>query len=308
MSGMNKRAAIKRLKNLVFTSKSDLTAFRAAIEKEFYSPELPNQVECRSLTIHGISCDMLIPQVSSTRRMILYVHGGSFMGGSKKAWRGFCSSLANESSSRVLVPEFRLAPEFAFPAAIEDILAAFKRMCDHHVDVFIAADGSGASIALAAALSIPQPLRKYFKGVLLFSPWLDLSSTAAFYKTKIKDPLFNQNALHFCAAYYTYSGNLENPLVSPLKADSSRFKGFPPVYIQTGSEELMLPSMQELDKKLKECGVDCRLEVYDGLFHFFQFIHEQVPQAHLAVEAAGKFIKNIEDTTDTQLEEDDLWN
>lgn len=307
MASLNKRAAIKKLRNLVFTPKSDLSQFRESIEKQYTNLILPNMVDCRPVTVHGIPSDMLIPQVSSNRRMILYVHGGSFMGGSRVSWRNFCASLANEAASRVLVPDFRLSPEYAFPAAVEDISAVYKRMCDHHVDVFFAGDGSGASIALGAALSIPKSLSHYFKGVLLFSPWVDLSNDSAMYKVKTHDPLFTAEYMRYCAAYYTFSSNFENPMVSPLKADLELFKGFPPVYIQMGSDEIIKPSVRAFYKKMIEAGVNCRLDIRDGLFHFFQFVHDEVPEAHKAVEEAGIFIKTIENSSD-YYEEDDLWN
>lgn len=308
MLAINRRAAIKKLKQLAFTQKKNLSQFRENIEKQFSLPVLPNHVDCRSVTVRGIASDMLIPQVSSNRRMILYVHGGSFMGGSRFSWRNFCASLANESSSRVLVPEFRLAPEYAFPASVEDVLAVYKRMCDHHVDVFLAGDGSGGAIALAAALSIPAHLRHYFKGMLLFSPWVDLANSSAMYREKTIDPIYTQDNLRFCGLYYTYSGNLENPLVSPLRADLSLYRNFPPMYIQAGSEELIVPCLREFEDKLKKASVDCRLQVYDGLFHFFQFIHDEVPQAHLAVEEAGLFVKNLESNSTSLYDEDDLWS
>lgn len=308
MSAKGKRAAIKKLKYLVFTSRTDLTKFRKRIEEKFARGVLPNYVDCHSVTVHGVASDMLIPQISSNRRMVLYVHGGSFMGGSKASWRNFCASLANESSSRVLIPDFRLAPEYAFPAAIEDILAVYKRMCDHHVDIIFAADGSGATIALAAALSLPKELRRYFKGMMLFSPWLDLSNDSLAYSVKTKDPLYSQDILRFCGTYYTYEANLKNPLVSPLKADDTHFENFPPVYIQTGANELMVPCMKKFKEKLNGVGVECRLDIFDDLFHFFQFDHEDVPQTHLAVEEAGKFIANLENSLDRGLEEDDLWS
>ena len=310
MAVLNKRAAVKKLRNLVFSQKSDLTAIRAKIEKQFTKLVLPNQVDCRNTTVHGLTCDMLIPQVSSNKRMILYIHGGSFMGGSRLSWRNFCASLANETSSRVLVPEFRLAPEYAFPAALEDITAVYKRMCDHQVDIFIAGDGSGGAIALAAALSLPKQLRHFFKGMILFSPWVDLSFTSGNFSEKSIDPINNVDSLRYCGAYYTYSANLDNPLVSPLQAASTHFSDFPPVFIQAGSTEVILPGIKKLADKMQEAGVDCTLKIWDGLFHFFQFVDEYVPQAHLSIGEVGQFVKNIKNQEDT-MEFDgvgDLWS
>lgn len=308
MAVLKKRAALKKLRNLVFTQRTDLPVFRSKIEKEFSVAILPNHVECRLSTVRGVPSDMLIPQVSSNRRMILYVHGGTFMGGSRTSWRNFCSSLANESSSRVLLPDYRLAPEHAFPAGLEDIVSVYKRMCDHNVDVFLAGDGSGAGIAIAAALSIPKDLRQFFKGMLLFSPWVDYTKESLMYKVKTPDPLFSADGMRFASAYYTYSSNFSNPLVSPLKAPTEDFIGFPPVYIQMGANEMVLPCVKQFSKKLHDAGVDCTLKIYDGLFHFFQFVHDEIGQSHLALEEAGKFVKTVERFTAEPLTEGDLWS
>lgn len=307
MAVFNKRAAIKKLKKLVFTPKTDLAHFRDNIEKEFANPILPHLVTCKPVTVHGIPSDMLIPQVSSNKRMILYIHGGSYMGGSRVSWRNFCASFADESASRLLLPDYRLAPGFAFPAGIEDVIATYKRMCNHHVDVFLAGDGSGAQIALAAALSIPKNLKSFLKGIVLFSPWVDVSKDSLMYSAKIKDPLFNAEIMRYCSAYYTFSSNFENPLVSPLKADTKLFEDFPPVYIQMGSEEMTRPCVRKLATKLTEAGVNCKLDIEEGMFHFYQFVDKEIPIAHLAVAKAGEFIKNIKTNNESQ-EEEEEWN
>ena len=114
----NRRAAIKRLKNLVFTPKSEIEQFRENIEKEFSSVFLPNRVEHTEKTINGVVCDVLTPEVYASDRVMVYIHGGSFIGGSRKSWRVFCASLAHASSTQIIVPEIRLAPQHPFPAAL----------------------------------------------------------------------------------------------------------------------------------------------------------------------------------------------
>ena len=125
-SSDNYKKGIKKLKLLVFNSKSDVANFRSKIEDAFYSPFLPNHVECTEKNYGAIKCDVLSPEIYSSRRVVFYVHGGCFVGGSRRSYREFCSLLANKVYSRVVVPEYRLAPTHAFPCANEDIQAAFK--------------------------------------------------------------------------------------------------------------------------------------------------------------------------------------
>ena len=124
---------------------------------------------------------------------MIYVHGGSFVGGSRSAYRSFCASIANATSCRVVVPEFRLAPAYTFPNGIEDLQAVFRsvfteeqiaRSLDssnpkkpEQPEILIAADGSGASLAMALILNLRERYRECISRVILFSPWLNLTSS-----------------------------------------------------------------------------------------------------------------------------------
>ena len=96
------RAAVKKIRLLSFTSGDKVDNFREKIESAFGSVFLPNHVECNEREFGGVMCDMLIPEVYSSKRIMLYVHGGSFVGGSRDSWRNFCASLANVAFPRVL--------------------------------------------------------------------------------------------------------------------------------------------------------------------------------------------------------------
>ena len=161
----DRRAALKRLKLLVYAPKLNVDSFRSRMEEGFACPVLPNHVDCADYNYGGVSCDVLSPEIYSSRRIIIYIHGGSFIAGSRASWRGFCARLAAKSFSRVVVPEFRLAPAHPYPAALEDVQAVFRTVYTElqvacsldasaekaaaHPEIVIAADGSGASIALS---------------------------------------------------------------------------------------------------------------------------------------------------------------
>ena len=128
MANNNRKQAVKKLKLLSYNSKIDINLFRKKIEDEFKTVFLPNKTERTERTFGGITCDFLSPEIYSSRRILLYIHGGCFTGGSRAAYRNFASMLANKAYSRVVVPEYRLSPAHPFPAATEDVQAAFRAL------------------------------------------------------------------------------------------------------------------------------------------------------------------------------------
>ncbi len=289
----NRSGAIKLLKKLVFTPKSEIESFRKTIEEAFYEPFLPQGVECTEESINGIQCDVLEPQVFASDRVMLYIHGGSFIGGSRKAWRGFVASIANASSTRVILPEIRLAPQFPFPAALEDVKRVIKFLYTESPDIIIAADGSGASIALALALSLKGSARQKIKEIVLMSPWLDFSDEAPIYHDKkLKDEILSPDAMRRTGNMYTYASNMTNPLVSPQYIQPSMLEEFPPVYIQMGEKEIIINEVRHFAAILKAGHVKYTLDIWPDMMHMFQMAHEYLDESHRAIDTIGLHIKN----------------
>ncbi len=289
----NRSGAIKLLKKLVFTPKSEIESFRKTIEEAFYEPFLPQGVECTEESINGIQCDVLEPQVFASDRVMIYIHGGSFIGGSRKAWRGFVASIANASSTRVILPEIRLAPQFPFPAALEDVKRVIKSLYPESPEIIIAADGSGASIALALALSLKGSARQKIREIVLLSPWLDFSEDAPIYHDKkLKDEIITPDAMKRTGNMYTYASNMTNPLVSPQYIQPSMLEDFPPVFIQMGEKEIIINEVRRFTAILKAGHVKYTLDVWPNMMHMFQMAHEFLDESHLAIDVIGKHIKD----------------
>ena len=303
----NRKAAIKKLKKLVLNPKIEISDFRDNIEKEFSTPILPNRVTCTERTCGEIKCDILVPEIYSTKRLILYIHGGSFVGGSRASWRGFCASLANITSSKTAVPEFRLAPSHAFPAAVEDIQSCFRTLYTEEQialsleistenkiaepEIILAADGSGAILALALLENLREKYRKSVKQVILFSPWLNLSlNSPTLQSKKNSDEVLNADEIRRSSELYTYASNFENPFVSPMLISDEALKDFPPFFIQMGEKEMLLGDAQAFQKKLQANGIECKLDVWKNMMFMFQMADEELPEAHLAMERIGKLI------------------
>lgn len=289
----NRKAAIKRLKNLVFTQKSEIKKFRKNIDEEFSTLFLPNRVELEEATYNGVVCDVLVPDVVASNRVIVYVHGGSFIGGSRKAWRGFCASLAHASSCKVILPEIRLAPEYPFPAALDDMKLVIKALYTEDPNIILAGDASGASIALSVVLSLKEVARNKICGLLLFSPWLDFSDEAPIYhQKKLHDELLNPDSMRRTGNMYTYSSNLSNPHVSPQFMQPSMLEGFPHIYIQMGEKEIIINETKSFCMLLRSAHIPYTLDVWQDMMHMFQFADEFLEESHLAIDKVGKFIRD----------------
>ena len=308
MENLNDRkAAIKKLKLLTYNSKSNLDSFRQKMEEAFTSVFLPNGVERSEYKYGNIDCDILSPEMYSSNRVMIYIHGGCFSGGSRKTYRSFCSSLATKCYCRVVIPEFRLSPAYPCPAAIEDIQAVFRSLFTEEQiqaslntekgttpklpEIIIAADGSGASIACALLYNLRERYRSCISHVVFFSPWLDLSPTSKIMSArKISDDVLSLDTFKKSVSDYTYSENTMISSVSPLLAEDEQLKGFPPVFIQMGSKEVLLEDAKEFIARLRENGNTCELDIWKDMMFMFQMADEYLHESHLALDKVGKIV------------------
>ncbi|MBQ8013261.1 MAG: alpha/beta hydrolase fold domain-containing protein [Treponema sp.] len=303
----DRRAAIKKLKNFYLSPKLDINDFRARINEAFSSVFLPNNVECEEKVYRGTKCDILSPEIFSSNRVLLYVHGGSFVAGSRASYRSFVAALANATASKAYLPDFRLAPAHPFPAGLEDVQIVFQSLyvetetalsfsdqdgaAGKKPEIIIVADSSGASIALALLFGLSPEYKKTIRQVVLLSPWLDFSEDSdIFTGKKVSDEIFTADSVRLASENYTHSENWRNPLVSPLKADRSMLLDFPPVFIQMGEKELYHHDAQLFQSMLRNIGRKCELDIWKNMPPLFQLADENLCEAHLAVEKIGRLI------------------
>ena len=303
----DRKSAIKKLRLLTYNSKSNLDLFRQKMEEAYSTVFLPNKVELSEYKYGNIDCDILSPEMYSSNRVMIYVHGGCFSGGSRKTYRAFCSSLATKCYCRVVIPEFRLSPAYPCPAAIEDIQAVFRSLFTEEQiqaslntekgttpkmpEIIIAADGSGATIACALLYNLRERYKTCISHVVLFSPWLDLSPSSKIMSSKkISDDVLTLDVFKKSVTDYTYTENTKISSVSPLLADDEQLKGFPPTLIQMGSKEILLDDAKEFAARLKENGNKCELDIWKGMMFMFQMADEYLHESHLALDKVGKVV------------------
>ena len=256
--------------------------------------EVSKNITVEMINMEGIQAEWLIPFSSSARseKVILYLHGGGYVTGSIEDHRMMCGLLANATETKVLIPEYRLAPEHPFPAALDDALKVYQWLLDQgysSANMIIAGDSAGGGLSIATVLALKEKSGSLPAAVVCLSPWTDLALTGQSHATKAKaEAILNKDVLHEWALCYTDESNLTNPLVSPIHGD---FHGFPPLLIQVGSEEILLDDSILLAKKAKSAGVDVTLKIWDGMWHVWQALGDLIPENKKTFEEIGQFVQ-----------------
>ena len=225
-------------------------------------------------------------------RVILYCHGGGYSTGSAVYARTITSRLAEGTSMDVFCFNYRLAPEHPWPAALEDGLKAWDRLMFLGYgakNVIVAGDSAGGNLALCLTLKLKEEGRILPGGLVLLSPWTDLTASGKSYQSReAVDPILNREYLERMTDNYAAGQDLKDPYISPLFGDPA---GFPPVYIQLGDNEMLLSDSTSLYKKLRKAGVSAGIDVYKGMWHVFQM--SPFKTAWEAMEKIAEFIYGI---------------
>jgi acetyl esterase/lipase len=226
-------------------------------------------------------------------KIILQLHGGGYVGAMRNAYRMF-AGLYNEVSQgmSVLTPDYRVAPEDPFPAALKDAYVAYNYLLDQgwfSEQIILAGDSAGGGLAMALCHYLKDRGRQLPCGIVAMSPWTDLTASGESYDTNYaKDPLFGKtrDSLIYNRDYVGEHDPMD-AYISPLFGD---FREFPPMLIQVGSYEMLLSDSVSVAAKAREQGVKVRLSVYDGMFHIFQMAAKMLPESKKAWVEIGKFI------------------
>lgn len=293
-SEAERKKAIKAFKKAIPSSKVPIRAARKSYDELFADPFLPNNADVKEIEAGQVACDVISTDFALEDFTILYAHGGGFVAGSRRAYRNFCASLAHESACRLVLPEYRLAPERPYPAALEDIYTAYawilKKMAKPS-SVILSGDGAGGNLALSLIHFLKTKRYPLPAALLLFSPWVDLSANERKKDKKNPDPILTPQVLSWQVLQYTFRSNIANENISPIFGD---FSGFPPMYIQCGSCELLAEDSRRLEEKAREGGVEASLEVFPAMWHFFQGFDNETPEALAAVKKAGAWVRAIQ--------------
>lgn len=232
---------------------------------------------------------MRLERPHKRRRVILYCHGGGYTSGGLGFSKVLASKLTRATGLDVLAFDYRLAPEHPYPAAVEDAQAAWDhlmRLGFGARDVVLAGDSAGGNMALVLCLRLRAEGRMLPGALLLMSPWTDMTCSGESLTERADiDPVLTPEYIY--AVREAYAGSLDpaQPELSPLLADLA---GFPPTLIQVGTHEILFSDAERLAERMKAAGTECRLEVWEGMWHDFQMYPSK--SAAQAMQNAAHFL------------------
>src|SRR5262245_52715665 len=232
-----------------------------------------------------------VPGLASTR-VVLYLHGGGYSLGSARSHRSLAKRIAFEARARVVVPDYRLAPEHAFPAAVEDALAAYRGLLASGVEperIAVAGDSAGAGLTLSLLVALRDAGVPLPACAVLLSPFADLECRGESYVTwAASDPIVSREMALGMARAYVGAGDPGHPLASPVRAE---LRGLPPLLIQVGDREVVLDDARTIARRARQADVPVQLELWTGVVHAWHLFASALPEAQRAIEALASFVR-----------------
>jgi len=251
-----------------------------------------NDVTFESATVGDVPGLWVHPASSRPDEAILHVHGGWFCAGSARAYRHLVGHIAARAGARAFLPDYRLAPEHPFPAAVDDVLATYRGMDGSGIRrIAVTGDSAGGNLAFVLASSVAAkavPAKATLVAVAAFSPVTDLTLSGATYETRADaDPYFTKQQVAALVQSYLGNADANDPLASPLQG---RFSGLPPIRIHVGDDEVLLDDSRRYVERAVAGGVDARLDVWTGMPHGFVAIIGPIKASAQALDAIGLFL------------------
>jgi acetyl esterase/lipase len=266
---------------------------RPMFDAMFAATPAAADVRVEAATVGGIAGFWLRWPHSKPGARMLYLHSGGYVLGSAEAATHFAGQIAARVGVDAFVPDYRLAPEHPFPAAIDDAVAAYRGLVAEGAQrIVVVGDSAGGGLTLAllsilaaeTAKATVQPV-----GAAVMSPLTDLALTGDSFETRAEaDPIFTRGVLQAFSEMYLQGQDATNPKASPLFA---RLNGLPPIRIDVGDNELLLADSIRYAERAEAAGVEVTLSVWEGMSHVFQSSLGQFRAAERSVDAIGDFLR-----------------
>ena len=254
----------------------------------------PDGVTFESGAVGGIPGLWVHPASSRPGEAILHFHGGWFVAGSARAYRNLVAHVAAGAGTKAFVPEYRLAPEHPFPAAVDDALSAYRGMDETGIRrIALTGDSAGGNLALvltALVAARPTSNRITLVGTAAFSPVTDLTLSGASYETRAEaDPFFTRRQVAELVRSYLGNADAHDPIASPLHGSLS---GLPPIRIHVGDDEVLLDDALRYVERAVAANVNARLDIWTGMPHGFVANVGMLKASARTLEAIGTFLTN----------------
>ena len=255
--------------------------------------KVPKSCIHEAIHIKHVPCEWIIHQSArNSQNVILYFHGGAYVLGGVKTHYDVAAKLSEATQSKVLLVDYRLAPEDPFPAALNDAMDCYRYLLGQKFDarnIVLAGDSAAGNLTLVSLLKIREENLPMPAAGVCFSPWADLTHSGESIKTNAhSDTMINMRVIPQVADMYAKGSSLTNPLVSPWFAD---FHGLPPLFINASSSEVLFDDATRLAKKAQAQGVTVQLSTKADMPHAYPGMCRALPEARETIKDVADFLK-----------------
>ncbi|MCB2409010.1 alpha/beta hydrolase fold domain-containing protein [Hymenobacter lucidus] len=272
-----------------------IAAMRLTLEVGSLFQFLPWGVHLESIRLEGMAAEWIRPEKANPRRVLLYLHGGGYVLGSLNTHRSLVGTLAQRCGMHALAVDYRKAPDFPFPAALDDALLAYRwllREGYHPHDIILAGDSAGGGLVLALLVALRDGKEPLPAAAIGLSPWSDLVLPTGTIRRVADEELqlLEALAIRGWGGLYAAEMPLTAPLVSPVQAD---LHDLPPLLLQTSDAEVLYDDVVKFAVKAKKAGVPVTLQAFSGLVHWWHLFWRLLPEAREALDKAAAFTHSI---------------
>ena len=265
---------------------------RAGFEQMAAMLPVDADIKREPVTANGVKSEWVSAPGADAGRAILYLHGGGYVIGSINTHRALAGRLSRAAKARVLVIDYRLAPEHPHPAPVEDSVAAYRWMLAQGLKpsrIAVAGDSAGGGLAAATLVAIRDAKLPVPAAGALLSPWVDMEGIGESMTTKDQaDPMVHKEGLLNMAKAFLGGQNPRTPLAAPLYADLA---GLPPLLIQVGTSETLLSDASRLAERAKKAGVNVTYEPWENMIHVWQLFAPMLDEGQRAIDKIGAFVR-----------------
>lgn len=280
------------LASLPKDDKLSIEEMRADFDNLGQQMPMPDGVSVTETIAGGVSAEWVRAQNARPDAAILYLHGGGYRIGSPASHRHLIAALSQSVGAAALAINYRLAPEFPFPNAVEDAVSAYQWLIAQNIapgHIVIAGDSAGGGLTVATLIALRERKIPLPAAGICLSPWVDLTITAQSYATRAAvDPILTREDLFVMAQTYLNRQDAKTPLASPLFAD---LHGLPPLLIQAGTDEVLVDDAIKLEANAKMSGVNVLLEVWNEMPHVWHYFFPILQEGRTAIARIGEFGK-----------------
>jgi epsilon-lactone hydrolase len=292
MSQQQLQTLVQMLRNRPNNPSATVEEMRAGFEQMALMFPVDGDVQCEPLIAGGIKSEWVAVPGADPGRAILYLHGGGYVIGSINTHRDLAARLSRASKARVLLIDYRLAPEHPHPAAVEDSVAAYRWMLAQGLKparIAVAGDSAGGGLTVAALVAIRDAKLPLPAAGVCLSPWVDLEGIGDSMTSKAKaDPIVQRDGLVEMAKAYLGGNSPRTPLAAPLYADLA---GLPPLLIQVGTAETLLDDSTRLAERARKAGVNVTYQPWENMIHVFQVFAPILDEGQQAIDQIGEFVR-----------------